>query len=658
MEHPFFPMTTTRAEALRWLSIAEKLLSARDLVGSKSFATRARDADPTLSPADQILAVTDTILAGDMRIGNNLQDLYAILRLTPQQGRDAELIARQYRSLALILNPQKNNFPFAEHAFALVLEAWSVLSNPSRKMLYDKELAFYLQSQQPHQTDLFGNPIPSMHHNIFAGASSSSGVTYPSQPQGVTYPPQPQGVTYPPQPQSTAHFSQVQVHTNSPVQPAVVEESVRVPQNPMSFTSGSNIVFGTGLGSKTGNESVNKQAQGSYSGFEGNVAAPAPTTSQGQVSNNNVRTAGTSHGLVSNKNVAPAAGTSHGQVNNKNVAAAGTSQGQVSNNHEQPQQNYSNLDEGTSHNVNVNDDVDEMMEDEEDVERVVDEEAEDTPAPYADETFWTACPYCYYMYQYPSMYIDCTLRCSNCKMGFQAVIIPNPPPVVDGQEGYFCCWGFIPLGFSMENWEKNKASASSWTPFSPMFSCPQVGNAFQSTKPGRKNTEPRIYVDDDEVFVEFSDSSDSDDDWSNNKQKQKKKATNFRGKGTSGAPTRSAKRAQIDKGKDVDVQNELASQDVLETPSNTAADVSNKGPAASARKQPARAAKNFGKLDLNVECSNEAEEPALRVNEENGPSHGGDDNIEGIGFFEGLDEFLSSLPILNPVGDERVVKAA
>lgn len=55
-----------------------------------------------------------------------------------------------------------------------------------------------------------------------------------------------------------------------------------------------------------------------------------------------------------------------------------------------------------------------------------------------------------------------------------------------------------------------------------------------------------------------------------------------------------------------------------------------------------RGAAELGKLDLNVEFSNEAEEPVRGVNAGNGE----EDNIEGIGFFEGLDEFLSSLPIL------------
>ncbi|KAK4424303.1 DnaJsubfamily B member 5 [Sesamum alatum] len=586
MEHPFFPTTTTRAEALRWLTIAEKLLSARDLMGSKSFASRARDSDPTLSPADQILAVADTLLAGDRRIGNNHQDWYAILRLTPQQGRDAELIAAQYRNLALLLNPQKNKFPFAEQAFRLVVDAWSVLSNPSRKSLYDKELTFYLQPQQ--QPDPFSNPIPGMHPNfIFFGGSSSSGVPHPLQPQGAV------------------HFSQVQVHANPQVDP-VAGGSAREPQNFMSFTSGSNLVFGSGSGSKPSHETMNEQAEEeSYSTFAGNVSAAPEATQE--------------------------------QVNNKN---------------EQPQQNYSNVGDETSYNVNVSENVEERIEEEEDVDKIDgQEEGVDEPANDDGSTFWTACPYCYYMYEYPGLYADCTLRCQNCKQAFQAVVIPSPPPIMDGEEGYFCCWGFLPLGFSKENWEKNRGAASSWTPFSPMFTCPQGWNGNNANKKGaRKSSAPRVYVDDDEVFVEISESSESDDDdWRNNREKKKKKAKSANGKGASGMLNRSTKKAQVEKGKNVNVEDGFVSANGVETSKKTATGVN-------ARKQPGRVAKN--KLDLNVELSNEAEELAPMANQGNGPSRGEDDNIEGIGFFEGLDEFLSSLPILNVVGDDKVVKAA
>lgn len=61
----------------------------------------------------------------------------------------------------------------------------------------------------------------------------------------------------------------------------------------------------------------------------------------------------------------------------------------------------------------------------------------------------------------------------------------------------------------------------------------------------------------------------------------------------------------------------------------------------------------MARLDLNVELSNEVEEPA----EAGGTSESNrevDNIIEGIEFFEGLDEFLMSMPILSVVGDDKL----
>ncbi|GAB2265300.1 hypothetical protein Dimus_000364, partial [Dionaea muscipula] len=63
--------------------------------------------------------------------------------------------------------------------------------------------------------------------------------------------------------------------------------------------------------------------------------------------------------------------------------------------------------------------------------------------------FWTACPYYYILYVYPTMYEDCCLRCQNCQRAFHAVVVQSLPPRVLGKEAYYCCWGFFPLGFSI-----------------------------------------------------------------------------------------------------------------------------------------------------------------------------------------------------------------
>ncbi|CAK7347254.1 unnamed protein product [Dovyalis caffra] len=92
-------------------------------------------------------------------------------------------------------------------------------------------------------------------------------------------------------------------------------------------------------------------------------------------------------------------------------------------------------------------------------------------------SFWTACPYCYILYEYPRVYENCCLRCQNCRRGFHAVLLPSLPPLVPGQESYYCCWGFFPLGFTLGtagSGEKNGSVGGrfpNWMP--PMFGTDQ-----------------------------------------------------------------------------------------------------------------------------------------------------------------------------------------
>ncbi|KAL6515337.1 hypothetical protein OROHE_018969 [Orobanche hederae] len=599
MEHPFFTTAAaTRAEALRWLTIAEKLLSARDLLGSKSFATRAHDADPSLTHANEILAVVDTLLAGDRRIGNNQPDFYSILRLTPQQGGDPELLANQYRSLVLILNPQKNRFPFAEHAFRLVIDAWSVLSNPSRKPLYDKELGFYLQQHQP---DPFSVPMPASQQNfIFAQPQVHGGESSSTR---------------------SSHYGQVQqVQAQMGVGP-MVSGPTREPQNFMGFQSGSNIVFGSGFGSKSSHEPVNNQYQENYSTFDGGyVAGSASGPTHDQLNDDKEKQSQQDYSNAGNKNIHDVRSVSE------------------------------NIEETIENEENTNENVEEVTENEENADRTMEEEGKEEEetndsSPVNDDelTFWTACPYCYYMYEYPRVYVDCTMRCQNCKMAFQSVVIPSPPPVVDGQDAYFCCWGFMPLGFSIADWNKSNRGAS------------KLGNS------RRKFSGPRVYIDDDDIFADISSSSESDVDvdWQEDRErKRKNNAKNVKANEATGTPKTRSMKVLSDKDKNLGVQEAVVSSHGLGMDNTTSGYVTKLGRAASARKQPNRVAKNFSKLDLNVELSNEADEPAPRTNKVNDHGRGEDDNIEGIGFFEGLDELFSSLPVLNVVGEDKLVKVA
>nr|XP_010926363.2 uncharacterized protein LOC105048670 [Elaeis guineensis] len=129
-----------RAEAQRCLAIAEKLLAARDLVGSKRFAERAMEADPLIDGVDQILAVADVLLASQRRVNNHV-DWYAVLQLpSSPDDREPSAVKLAYRRLALLLHPDRNRSPGADAAFRFVSDAWSVLSDPSKKSLFDAEI--------------------------------------------------------------------------------------------------------------------------------------------------------------------------------------------------------------------------------------------------------------------------------------------------------------------------------------------------------------------------------------------------------------------------------------------------------------------------------------------------------------------------------------
>ncbi|XP_058748067.1 uncharacterized protein LOC131620898 [Vicia villosa] len=133
--------TRGNAEAEQLLEIGEELLQKRDLKGSREIAVLAQEADPLLEGSDQIIAIVDVLEAAEKPLNlnnNNNLDWYAILQIDRNSLPDLNLIRKQFRTLALLLHPDKNRFSFAELAFKLVSDAWAVLSDPAQKARYDK----------------------------------------------------------------------------------------------------------------------------------------------------------------------------------------------------------------------------------------------------------------------------------------------------------------------------------------------------------------------------------------------------------------------------------------------------------------------------------------------------------------------------------------
>ncbi|KAH6796878.1 hypothetical protein C2S52_021432 [Perilla frutescens var. hirtella] len=82
-------------------------------------------------------------------------------------------------------------------------------------------------------------------------------------------------------------------------------------------------------------------------------------------------------------------------------------------------------------------------------------------------TFWTMCPYCYYVYEYDKVFEDCCLRCANekCKRVLHAVAIGGAPPPDVVEKGQYCCPGFMPFAVRGTNGEG--IGENLWFPFAP-----------------------------------------------------------------------------------------------------------------------------------------------------------------------------------------------
>lgn len=646
MEHPFFinGPPTNRSEALRLLSIAEKLLTNRDLVGSKSFATRARESDPTLAPAtDQILGIVDTLNAGDKRINNHHFDYYSILQIPHNQTQNVDFIAEQYRRFAVLLNPQNNSFPFSDQAFRLVVDAFSVLSNPMRKSMYDKELGFFLNLYPvAASTASTGNFV---HQNVYPSMSGSNAdqvfVNLPAQNQGSHAA---GGVNFSRDPQAGISMPE----TVTSMESSHIEQQPPQPQQPVTF-----------LGQQTQPaSSISFSKKDEQPATFLSLNQPQPVTSVGSLNRENSQIG---IGLSSSQGREPVVTVEpHGKQ-------------------QPPGKNGNEVGSNRNESASTGDNVKEK-------DGNVDGSGKRIPS------FWTACPYCLIMYEYSVNYTNCTLRCQNCKKAFQAVTIAAPPPIIGGKEINFCCWGFMPFGLSLEDFNRNIGNGLSWSPFSPMFTSPQFGgnggsnvnshavggqsnvnnlgsslNAGGSVSGGgQKHFSPSVYVfDDDEdgVFVKVPESGEeSDVDWSQTKERKKAKKVKRKSART-GTPRKNAKKQHNDKAETVEgnndgnLQDSLATQDGVEISHAVTVESSNRGVTSKTRRQRGRVAKHFGNLDLNVEFSNEVEEPIIQMSRENEAGEGDDDTVEVIGFFEGLDEFLSSLPILNAVDGDKVEAA-
>ncbi|KAL6500940.1 hypothetical protein OROHE_025137 [Orobanche hederae] len=127
-------MECNKDEAVRAKSIAESKLKQNDFAGAIKFAVKAQTLYPGLDGISQMLATLEVHVSAAKKMNGHV-DWYGVLRVDPTA--DDETIKKQYKKLALILHPDKNESSGADGAFKLIAEAKSLLLDKDKRTAYD-----------------------------------------------------------------------------------------------------------------------------------------------------------------------------------------------------------------------------------------------------------------------------------------------------------------------------------------------------------------------------------------------------------------------------------------------------------------------------------------------------------------------------------------
>ncbi|CAO2181889.1 unnamed protein product [Urochloa humidicola] len=128
-------MECNRDDAVRSKDIAERKFRENDLAGAKKFALKARALFKPLEGIDQMIVALDVHIRAQKKIGVE-NDWYGILEVSPLA--DEAAIKKRYKKLAFQTHPDKNSSICAKAAFNLISDAWSVLSDTFKRMVYDR----------------------------------------------------------------------------------------------------------------------------------------------------------------------------------------------------------------------------------------------------------------------------------------------------------------------------------------------------------------------------------------------------------------------------------------------------------------------------------------------------------------------------------------
>ncbi|XP_004243562.1 uncharacterized protein [Solanum lycopersicum] len=154
-------MGTNMEEALKAKTNAERRFVEKDILSAKNYALKAQMLYPHLEGISQMVATFGVLSAAETKV-NGEYDFYAILGL--DSSVDKAKLKKQYKKMAVLLHPDKNKSVGADGAFRLVSEAWTVLSDVSKRSSYDhRRSLFTLHGSGVGSYDSYSNS--SVSHN-------------------------------------------------------------------------------------------------------------------------------------------------------------------------------------------------------------------------------------------------------------------------------------------------------------------------------------------------------------------------------------------------------------------------------------------------------------------------------------------------------------
>ncbi|CAL5087954.1 unnamed protein product [Urochloa decumbens] len=400
----------SRRKAEQWLSVAEKLLVARDLEGCKQFATQALAADPHTPGADDLHAAAAALLAAQRHLlPSGRPDPYGVLGLDPANpaSRRPDAIHSHYRRLSFLLNRSRPDRPcslaFAEAA-RLVADAWAFLSDPNLKSALDAELdaaaaAAAARAYHPPAPNLpqpySQSPLPARPNPPAAAPSPRrtppAVVPFPRPPPATPAqrPTQPPAA---PSPRPTPPLVSPPPWRTSPP----VASPPRATQRPVASPP----------------QATQRPVASPPRATQRPVASP-PRATQRPVA---------SPPRATQRSPAP-------QTRPAPLQAAPAPAQRPTPPPLVAPQTQPNPPLPSTPQTPIAATIPAMQ----------------SGAP--SSTFWAVCSACCHIHQYDRQYETRKLRCPSCRQTFVAEAMAEPPPIVPGTDMYYSTWGFFPVGF-------------------------------------------------------------------------------------------------------------------------------------------------------------------------------------------------------------------